>query len=119
MPAGPSTGEARRRRWRARVAAPYQPGSTECAGSRSIHQILRRPSVEVVLRHARLGEPLPAVVLSGSEGAEQGVAPDFLVAARVVDLVQLVAAAELRPDRVPQELHQLDPLHSVDTAGAS
>src|SRR5215475_15310497 len=110
---------ARHRFCRARVAAPYQSGSTERAGSRGIDQILGRPPVEVVLRHARLGELLPAVVLPGAQGAEQRVAPDLLVAAGVVDLVELVAAAELRPDGVPEELHELDALHGVDTARAA
>jgi hypothetical protein len=38
------------------------------------------------------------------------------VAARVVDLVELVATAELGPDRVPQQLHQL---HAPDRVGAA
>src|SRR5215510_13266986 len=92
--------------------------STHRAGSRRVHEILGRPAVEVVLRHAALCELLPVVVLPGGEGTEQGVATDFLVAARVVDLVQLVPAAELGAHRVPQELHELDPLHGVDAARA-
>src|SRR5215469_2048697 len=83
-----------------------------------IDQILGRPAVEVVLRHARLRELLPAVVLTGGEGAEQRVAADLLVAARVVDLVELVAAAELSSHCVPQELHELDALDGVDAARA-
>ena len=50
---------------------------------------------------------------------KQRVAADLLVAAGVVDLVELVAAAELGADRVPQELHQLDALDRVDTARAA
>src|SRR5947207_7384455 len=78
-----------------------------------VDEVLGRPAVQVVLGLARLGELLPALVLARRERAEQGVAPDLLVAARVVDLVELVAPAELAADRVPQELHQLDAAHRV------
>src|SRR5436309_2098732 len=93
--------------------------SVQRAEPARVDQVLRLPSVQVVLGHARLGELLPAVVLAGGERAEQRVTPDLLVAARVIDLVQLVAAAELGPDRVPQELHQLHALDRVDAAGAA
>src|SRR5262249_60950064 len=89
------------------------------AESVRVGQVLRLPAVDVVLAHAALGELLPAVVLARGEGTEQGVAADLLVAARVVDLVELVPAAELGADRVPQKLHELDPLDRVDTAGAA
>src|SRR5215471_14030213 len=101
MPAGPGTDEAHQRLWRVRVAAPYQSGSTESARPRCIDQILGGPPVEVVLRHAGLRELLPAVVLPGGEGTEQGVAADLLVAAGIVDLVELVAATELGAHGVP------------------
>src|SRR5712692_10536460 len=84
-----------------------------------VDEIFRLPPVEVVLGHARLGELLPAIVLAGAQRAEQGVAPDLLVAAGVVDLVQLVPPAELGADGVPQELHELDPLDRVDPARSS
>src|SRR5262249_61326811 len=87
-------------------------------GLRRIYEVLGRPTVEVVLGHARLRELLPAVVLAGGEGAEQRVAADLLVAARVVDLVELVAAAELRAHRVPQKLHELHALHGLDAPPA-
>src|SRR5262252_7524134 len=119
MPAGPGTDEAHQRLWRVRVAAPYQSGSTESARPRSVDQVLGRPPVEVVLRHAGLRELFPSVVLTRGEGAEQRVAADLLVAARVVDLVQLVPAAELGAHRVPQELHELDALDGVDAARAA
>src|SRR5215510_15976380 len=96
------------RPWLARLTAPYQSDSTQRAGPGRVDQILDRPPVKVVLRHAGLGELLPAVVLTGAQGAEQGVAPDLLVAAGVVDLIELVAAAELGANGVPQELHELD-----------
>src|SRR5712692_2908064 len=81
-----------------------------------VHQILGRPPVEVVLRHACLRELLPAIVLAGGESPEQGVPPDLSMAAGVVDLVQFVPPAELGADRDPQQLHQLDPLDRVDAA---
>src|SRR5215470_2364344 len=118
MPAGPGTDEAHQRLWRVRVAAPYQSGSTESARPRCIDQILGGPAVEIVLRHARLRELLPAVVLTRGERAEQGVAADLLVAAGVVDLVELMAATELGSHGVPQELHELDALDGVDAARA-
>src|SRR5262245_40184631 len=83
-----------------------------------VDPVLRLPAVDVVLGHAALGELLPAIVLPRGERAEQRVAPDLLVAAGVVDLVELVAAAELCADGVPQELHQLDPLDRLDSARA-
>src|SRR5262245_62470513 len=89
------------------------------SGALGVDEVASRPAVEVVFRHARLGELFPAVVLPGRERPEEGVAPDFLVAARVVDLVELVPAAELGADRVPQELHELDAPHCVDTARTS
>src|SRR5581483_88915 len=64
-------------------------------GSGRGDQLLRPPAVEVVLGHTGIGEGLGAVVLTGGLRAEQRVAPDLLVAARVVDLVELVTAAEL------------------------
>src|SRR5437588_6855311 len=84
-----------------------------------VDEILHLPSVQIVLGHAALGELLPAIVLAGGERAEQRVAADLLVAAGVVDLVELVPAAELGADRVPQELHELDPLDRVDPARAA
>src|SRR5262245_3263715 len=92
--------------------------SAEGAQAVGVDQVLRLPPVEVVLGHARLGELLPAIVLARGQRPEERVAPDLLVASRVVDLVQLVPASELAPDRVPQELHQLDPLDRVDPARA-
>src|SRR5262245_14066912 len=100
---------------RARAAAAVRGRrSAERAGTLGIDEVLGRPALQVVLRHARLGELLPAIVLPGGERPEQRVAPDLLVASGVVDLVQLVAAAELAADRIPQELHQLDASHRVD-----
>src|SRR5262249_19938169 len=105
------------------MAKPYnnrpRPAGSEELGALGVDEVASRPAVEVVFRHARLGELFPAVVLPGRERPEEGVAPDFLVAARVVDLVELVPAAELGADRVPQELHELDAPHCVDTARTS
>src|SRR5215468_7655071 len=93
--------------------------STHGGWSRRVDEILGRPAVQVVLGHARLRELLPAVVLSRRQRAEERVAADLLVAARVVDLIELVAAAELAADGVPEELHQLDALDGVDAARAA
>src|SRR5262245_11680414 len=103
-----------RRRWRStRSPACWRKSSAQIllrfdAEPPDVDQVLRLPAVDVVLGHAALGELLPAIVLPRGQGTEQRVAPDLLVAARVVDLVELVAAAELAADRVPQELHELD-----------
>src|SRR5215471_4454110 len=84
-----------------------------------VDEVSSRPAIEVVFGHARLGELFPAVVLAGRERPEESVAPDLFVAARIVDLVELVPAGELGADRVPQELHELDAPHCVDTARTS
>src|SRR5438876_9956365 len=76
------------------------------------------PAVGVVFGHAGIGERLPALGLARMLCAQEREAPDLLVAARVVDLVEFVAGTELAADRVPQELHQLDPLDRGDAAGA-
>ena len=68
------------------------------------------PTVEVIFRHALLGEAFEAVGVTRRHGAEQGVAADLLGRAAIIDLVELVATTEFRSYRVPQELHQLDPL---------
>src|SRR6267142_3400855 len=82
-------------------------------------QIGRGPAVEIVLRHALLRESPelrgPAAVL-GHLPRDQA---DGLGSARVVPLVQLVAAAELGADRVPQELHELDAIDRVGAVGAA
>src|SRR5262245_47984569 len=79
-------------------------------------KIVRRPSVQAVLRHALFGECLHPVVVAGAEGTEQCVSPDLLMTAAVVDLVELVAPAELGADRIPQQLHQLYPIDRLDSA---
>src|SRR5262245_44133331 len=87
----------------------------EDLGALGVDEVSSRPAIEVVFGHARLGELFPAVVLAGSERPEEGVTPDLFVAARIVDLVELVPAGELGADRVPQKLHELDAPHGVDT----
>src|SRR5262249_52366047 len=93
--------------------------SARRANPAHVDEVLRLPPVDVVLGHAALGEVLPAIVLARGERAEQRIAADLLVAARGIDLVQLVPAAELGSDRVRQELHQLHALDRVDAAGAA
>src|ERR1043166_5206311 len=72
------------------------------------------PAVLVVIGEARIGEPDHAVHGSGAARMPQRLDADVLVVARVVRLVEAMAARELGADRVPQELHQLDPLLVAD-----
>src|SRR5881394_2703518 len=75
-----------------------------------IRQVGNAPAVEIVLGHAFLGEALELVGVTGGLCAEERIAADFLGRAAVVDLVELVTAAEFAADRIPQKLHQLHPL---------
>src|SRR5208282_703476 len=84
-----------------------------------IGQIRHLPAVEIVLRHAILGEALEAVGIAGRLRAEQAIAADFFGRAAVVDLVELVPAAEFRRQAVPEQLHQLDALLGLVAAGAA
>src|SRR5207245_10617496 len=79
-----------------------------------VDQVLRLPPVQIVLGHAALSELLPPIVLARGERTEQRVAPDLFVAAGVIDLVELVATAELGADSVPPDLHELEPIDIVD-----
>src|SRR5262252_2855361 len=65
------------------------------------------PALLVIVCHALVRERDHAVVLTGRAGVEQRLDADVLVIARIVDLVELVAPAELGTDGVPQELHDL------------
>src|SRR6267143_1299571 len=82
-------------------------------------QIGRDPAIQIVLGHTLLGESLelggPAAVLRHLPRDEA----HGLGRARVVTLVELVAAAELGADGVPQKLHELDALHRVGAVGAA
>src|ERR687886_959820 len=78
-----------------------------------VDHVGHRPAVEVVLRHALLGEALERVGLAVGHRVEQDLEADVLVVARVVALVELVAAAELRAEGVPRELHELHALDGV------
>jgi hypothetical protein len=64
-----------------------------------VDEVGHGPAGEVVFRHALVGERLPFRRLPGRIGAEDGKAAYLLVAAGVVDLVKLVARAELGADR--------------------
>src|SRR3984957_9821520 len=77
------------------------------------------PAVEVVLRHAIFGEALEAIGVAGGLGAEQTVAANLLGRAAVIDLIELVTAAELGSDAVPKKLHQLDALFRLVAVGAA
>src|SRR5437763_11132299 len=61
------------------------------------------PAVLVVFGEARLRERGHAVERSGGARVPQRLNPDILVIAGVIHLVELVAAAELGADRVPQQ----------------
>src|SRR5262245_38690609 len=82
-------------------------------------QIGRHPAVEVVLCHAALGEAAELSRGAALLRHRQRDDADDLGAARIVALIELVAAAELRADGVPEQLHQLDAIHGVDAAGAT
>ena len=60
-----------------------------------IGEVGHLPAVEVVFGHAFLGEALEAVGIAGRLRAEQAIAADLLGRAAVVDLVELMTAAEL------------------------
>src|SRR5205814_180193 len=66
-----------------------------------VDEVGHGPAVEIVFGHATVGEALPALVLARPDGRQQRETPDFLVAAGVIDLVELVARAEFGTDRVP------------------
>src|SRR5260370_32950920 len=72
-----------------------------------IGEVGHLPAVEVVLRHALLGEALEAVGVAGGLRAEQAVAADLLGRAAVVDLVELVPPAETRREAGPEQVQQL------------
>src|SRR5262245_45228525 len=59
------------------------------------------PALQVVLGHTLLGEPPAGLGQAAAMGHLPRQAPDGLGRARVVTLVQLVAATELRAQRVP------------------
>src|SRR5471032_3091381 len=84
-----------------------------------IGEIWDRPAVEIVFGHALLGEALEAGGVARRLGAEQAIAPNLLGRAGIIDLVELVAAAEFGADRVPQQLEQLDPLLGRIAGGAA
>src|SRR5262245_2889246 len=68
------------------------------------------PTLLVVVGHALLGQRHHPVERARAARVPHALDADVLVVAGVVDLVELVAAAELGPDRVPQQLHDLDAL---------
>src|SRR5208282_447619 len=84
-----------------------------------IGQIRHFPAVEIVLRHTILGEALEALGIAGRLRAEQAIAADFFGRAAVIDLVELVPAAEFRRQTVPEQLHQLDAVLGLVAAGAA
>ena len=73
------------------------------------------------LEHARrlANERDHAVIGPGRARIEQRLDADVLVVARIVDLVKLMAPAELGADRVPQQLHDLDALAIADIVRAA
>src|SRR5436305_16688 len=72
------------------------------------------PAVFVVVRKTLLGQRDHAIEGAAGARAPQRLEADILVVAGVVHLVELVPAAKLRADRVPQELHYLDALLVID-----
>src|SRR5262249_6726846 len=84
-----------------------------------IGEVRHAPAVEVVFGHASLGKALEPVGIPGGLRTEQAIAADLLGRAAIIDLVELVAAAELAAEAVPQQLEQLDPLLGLVAVGAA
>src|SRR6202007_1199601 len=72
------------------------------------------PAILVVIGHALIGQRFHGFKRAGALRLLQLEHADELVAAGIVHLVQLVAGAEFGPDRIPEELHDLDALLVVD-----
>src|SRR5262245_33153129 len=66
------------------------------------------PALLVVFGETLVGEANHAVKGTGAARIPERLDADILVVAGVVHLVELVAAAELRADRIPQQLEHLD-----------
>src|SRR4051812_13781732 len=66
-----------------------------------IDQIGCGPAVQVVLRHARIRESLPSIILPGGDRSEQRVPADLLMAAGVIHLIEFVPCAEFGANRIP------------------
>src|SRR5205085_11763922 len=95
------------------------PGPRQGADVVGVDEVGHGPAVEVVFVHALLGEALVAVSLTAGGGGEQDLHADVLVVAAVVALVELVAAAELAADGVPEQLHELHALDRLDPVRAA
>src|SRR4029450_1837222 len=72
------------------------------------------PAVLVVIGHAFVRQRDHAVKRAGGARVPHRRDADVLVISGIIHLVELVAAAELGADRVPQELHHLDALLVTD-----
>src|SRR5262249_37522088 len=90
------------------------------AGHGRIRDVIRvdpsgiAPTVLVVVGKALLGERAHALARTAGARVPQRLDADILVVTGVVHLVELVAAAELGADGVPQQLHHLDALFVAD-----
>jgi len=81
----------------------------------AIHQIGRYPAIQIVFREATLKRSPSSIGVSRGQRTEQRhKRRDFLVAAAVVDFVQLMPAAELRADGIPQQFHPASTRSSAD-----
>src|ERR1019366_8531697 len=72
------------------------------------------PAVGVVVGHALVDQRLHRRHVPPALCAGQRLGADVLPPAGVVALIQFVPAADLGADRVPQQLHDLDPLDILD-----
>src|SRR3954454_20411011 len=77
------------------------------------------PALLVIIGETLVGERDHPVIGARAARIEQRLDADVLVVAGVVDFVELVPAAELGPDRIPQELHDLDALAIADVVRAA
>src|SRR5262245_12913149 len=72
------------------------------------------PAVLIVISKALLGERDHATQGARAARMPQRLDANVLVIAGIVGFVEAVAATELAADRVPQQLHDLDPLLVAD-----
>src|SRR5262249_23096904 len=79
-----------------------------CGATTRIEPSRIGPAGLVVIRHAGFGETDHLIECAGAAGVPHCLDANVLVVAGVVHLVQLVASAEFRADRVPEQLHDLD-----------
>src|SRR6266404_4396139 len=82
-----------------------------------IDEVGHGPTVEIVFSHAGFSETLVARGCARHLRCHEDFVPDAFVIAEIVPLVELVPAAELRADGVPEEFDELHALFRRVAAG--